>query len=145
MTDSASLPAAAQTIAAALTTAWNTADGKAFAAQFTADADFVNIFAMHGVGRDAIAQAHQAIFDTIYKGSSNLFTVKAVRALNDDIAIAHIGARLQVPSGPLAGELSALATAVIVRDGDAWRIVAFHNTREQAPPGPIEGLAASHD
>lgn len=145
MTDSETIRAAAETIAAALTTAWNTADAKAFAAQFTADADFVNIFAMHGVGRDAIAQGHQTIFDTIYKGSTNRFTVKAVRRLNDDIAIAHISARLQVPSGPLAGELAALATAVLVRDGDAWRIVAFHNTREQAPPGPpAEGLAARH-
>ncbi|MEA2787030.1 MAG: hypothetical protein QOF71_3134 [Candidatus Eremiobacteraeota bacterium] len=135
MTDSASLRAAAETITAALTTAWNTADGKAFAAQFTADADFVNIFAMHGVGRAAIAQAHQTIFDTIYKGSTNLFTVKAIRQLNDDVAIAHISARLKIPSGPMAGELAALATAVLVREGDAWRIVAFHNTREQAPPG----------
>jgi hypothetical protein len=40
--------------------------------------------------------------------------------------------------------LDALATAVLVREGDAWRIVAFHNTREQPPPGPIEGLAARH-
>jgi uncharacterized protein (TIGR02246 family) len=144
MTDSASLRASAENIAGALTTAWNNADGKAFAAEFTADADFVNIFAMHGVGQEAIAQAHQTIFDTIYKGSTNRFTVKALRRLSDDIAIAHISAHLQVPSGPLAGELAALATAVMVRDGDAWRIAAFHNTREQAPPGPIEGLGARH-
>ncbi|MEA2785881.1 MAG: hypothetical protein QOF71_1985 [Candidatus Eremiobacteraeota bacterium] len=136
MTDSASARGAAETIAAALTTAWNTADAKAFAAQFTADADFVNIFAMHGVGREAIAHGHQTIFDAIYKGSTNRFTVKAVRRLSDDIAVAHISASLHVPSGPLAGDLAALATAVLVREGDAWRIVAFHNTREQAPPEP---------
>ena len=141
MTDSTAARAAADKIAAALTTAWNAADGKAFAAEFTADADFVNIFAMHGVGQDAIARAHQTIFDTIYKGSTSLFTVKAVRPIGGDAAVAHIGARLQVPSGPMAGELAALATAVLVREGDDWRIVAFQNTREQAPPGPIAGVA----
>ena len=135
MADSDSLGAAAENIAAALTTAWNDADGRAFAAQFTAGADFVNIYAMHGVGREAIAHGHQAIFDTIYKGSTNRFTVKAVRRLNDDIAVAHISARLQVPSGPMAGDLVALATAVLVREGETWRITAFQNTREQAPPG----------
>ncbi|HEY0383421.1 MAG TPA: SgcJ/EcaC family oxidoreductase, partial [Candidatus Elarobacter sp.] len=83
MTDSATIRAAAEGIAAALTTAWNAADATAFSAQFTADADFVNIYAMHGVGRDAIAQGHRAIFDTIYKGSVNLFTVDKVRPLND--------------------------------------------------------------
>ncbi|MDP9024507.1 MAG: SgcJ/EcaC family oxidoreductase [Candidatus Eremiobacteraeota bacterium] len=139
MTDSTNVRAGADAIAAALTAAWNAADGAAFAREFTGDADFVNIFAMHFVGREAVAKAHEMIFDTIYRGSHNSFTVEKVRPLGDDAAVALIRANLQVPSGPMAGNLVALATAVIVRDGDAWRIVTFHNTREQAPP-PIKGL-----
>jgi uncharacterized protein (TIGR02246 family) len=128
--------AAVEAIADELTAAWNAADGAAFARPFTADADFVNIYAMHGVGRDAIAAAHQAIFDTVYRGSRNTFTVEKIRRLGDDTMLVHIKAELHVPQGPMSGDLRALASAVLVRDGAGWSITAFHNTREQAPPGP---------
>jgi len=134
MAEALSDRAAADAVAAALTTAWNAADGAAFAREFTDDADFVNIFAMHGVGREAIAEAHQMIFDTIYRGSRNAFSVEAVRSLRDDVALAHIRALLEIPEGPMQGELRALATAVMVREGEAWKIAAFHNTKEGQLP-----------
>ena len=137
MTDQTKDRTAAEAIAAALTAAWNSADGEAFAGQFAADADFVNIFGMHVVGRDEIEKLHQQIFDTIYLGSHNEFTVDEVRALCDHTAVAHVRANLEVPSGPLAGKVVTLATAVITRQGHTWQIAAFQNTREQPPPGPI--------
>jgi uncharacterized protein (TIGR02246 family) len=137
MTESTKIQAGAETIAAALTAAWNAGDGPAFAREFTADADFVNIFAMHVVGRQQIANIHQTIFDAIYKGSRNAFTVEQVRALGDQVAVAHVRANLHVPAGPMAGEVITLATAVLVRDGEGWQIDAFQNTRVQARPGPV--------
>jgi uncharacterized protein (TIGR02246 family) len=131
MTDASHRVAAA--IAAALTDAWNAYDGAAFARAFTEDADFVNIFGMHGVGRDAIARNHQMIFDGVYRGSVNRFTVAKVRAL-DNVILAHLEAELTIPDGPMSGVLRARALAALVRDGDAWKIVSFQNTREQAPP-----------
>jgi uncharacterized protein (TIGR02246 family) len=128
--------AAIDEVAASLTAAWNAADGAAFARAFTDDADFVNIYATHGVGRDDIAKNHQMIFDGVYRGSRNTFTVTKVRQLGDGVALAHIAADLHIPQGPMTGELRALATAVLVREGSSWSIAAFHNTREQAPPGP---------
>jgi uncharacterized protein (TIGR02246 family) len=125
---------AATAIAAALADAWNAADGAAFAREFTDDADFVNIFAFHGVGREAIAKQHDMIFTTIYRGSHSTFTVKKVRSLGDDAGVALIVSELDVPQGPMAGKLRALATTVLVRDGDRWKIASFHNTREQALP-----------
>ncbi len=139
MTDPAKARAAAEKIAAALTAAWNAADGEAFAAEFAGDADFVNIFAMHVEGREEIARVHQMIFDTIYKGSVNAFTVEEVRSLGEHAAVAHIRANLHVPAGPMAGDLKALATAVMQHDGYDWKIVAFQNTRETPPPD-IPGL-----
>ena len=138
MTDPTKIRAAAETIAAALATAWNAASGEDFAAQFAGDADFVNIFGMHVVGRDEIEKLHQTIFDTIYNGSHNAFTVEEVRPLGDHAGIVHVRAHLHVPSGSLAGDIITLATTVIVRDGHDWRISAFQNTRVQPPPGPIE-------
>jgi uncharacterized protein (TIGR02246 family) len=53
-----------------LESAWNSADGAAYAAPFTPDADFVNIRGELHSGADAIGAGHQGIFDSIYKGST---------------------------------------------------------------------------
>ena len=50
--------------------AWNEADGQAFGEPFAPDADFVDIRGEHHRGQQAIAAGHQAIFDSIYEGSS---------------------------------------------------------------------------
>jgi uncharacterized protein (TIGR02246 family) len=123
-------------VATSLTDAWNAGDAEAFARCFTTDADFVNIFALHVVGREAVAKQHQFIFDSIYRGSRNSFSILEARALADAVVLAHIAADLRVPDGPLAGEIKTLASAVFVRDDVGWLIASFHNTREQQPSGP---------
>jgi uncharacterized protein (TIGR02246 family) len=120
-------------IAKSLTDAWNAGDAAAFARCFTTDADFVNIFALHVVGREAVAAQHRFIFDSIYRGSRNVFSIVGARALADAVVLAHIAADLRVPDGPLAGEIKTLASAVLVRDDAGWLIASFHNTREQQP------------
>ncbi len=122
--------------AESLTDAWNAGDGAGFARCFTTDAHFVSIFASHIVGREAVAKQHQFIFDSIYRGSRNAFSILEARALADTVVLAHIAADLRVPDGPLAGEIKALASAVFVRDDADWLIASFHNTRKQEPPGP---------
>ena len=57
------------TIVKELEASWNAADGARFGLPFTEDADFVTIRGEHVRTREAIAAGHQAIFDTIYKGS----------------------------------------------------------------------------
>jgi uncharacterized protein (TIGR02246 family) len=129
-------------VAATLTDAWNAHDAKTFASAFTADADFVNIYAMHVVGRADIARLHQMIFDTVYRGSSGRFAVEKMRSVGEDVLVAHIKAELNVPQGPSAGTVPTLATAVLVRDDGNWKIASFQNTREQAPP-PLDPPASS--
>ena len=118
----------AETIVKHLEDAWNAADGPAFAEPFASDADFVNVRGELHSGRDAIAAGHQQIFDTIYAGSTLRYSVGSARELDDGVILAHIPATLNVPSGPLAGEINALASIVLVRDGGEHRIAAFHNT-----------------
>ncbi len=98
--------------------AWNGADGRAFGEPFAFDADFVDIRGEHHRGREAIAAGHQAIFDSIYKGSSTDFELTGARELSDDAILAHATAVLRTPSGPLAGEHSAVQTLVLVRGGN---------------------------
>ena len=108
--------------------AWNDGDGEAFARPFAEDADFVNIRGEHHRTRAAIARGHQAIFNTIYKGSRVRLEVAAVRPLGAGVLLAHITSTLDAPAGPLAGEHQALFSIVLVQDGNDWRIAAFHNT-----------------
>jgi uncharacterized protein (TIGR02246 family) len=108
--------------------AWNEAGGRAFGEPFTADADFVDIRGEYHRGQEAIAAGHQAIFDSIYKGSSANYKLIQARELSDDVILAHATALLKVPSGPLAGEHNAVQSLVLVREGDEWKIAGFHNT-----------------
>jgi uncharacterized protein (TIGR02246 family) len=118
----------ADTIVKTLEDAWNAADGAAFAAPFAPDADFVNVRGELHTGQEAIAAGHQGIFDTIYAGSTVRYNVRQARELTDGVVLAHVDAVLMVPAGPLAGEINALASIVLVGNGDEQRVAAFHNT-----------------
>ena len=118
----------AQELAQRLEDAWNAGDGTPFAAAFSADADFVAVRGDLRHGRDEIAAGHQQILDTIYRGSTVRYEVLQARPLADGVIVAHVGATLIAPSGPLAGENHATITLVLVeRDGE-HEIAAFHNT-----------------
>jgi uncharacterized protein (TIGR02246 family) len=115
-------------IAHRLEAAWNAADGAAFAAPFTPDADFVNIRGDLHSGREAIGAGHQAIFDSIYAGSTLEYAALQARELDDGVILGHVRGMLNAPTGPLAGESQALATLVLVPEGEEHRVAAFHNT-----------------
>jgi uncharacterized protein (TIGR02246 family) len=117
----------AETLIKRLQDAWNAADGAAFGAPFAPDADFVTIRGELHSG-EAIAAGHQQIFDTIYAGSTVQYTVLEARELDDRVILAHVRGHLSVPAGPMAGEAEAVASVILVRDGDDHQIAAFHNT-----------------
>ncbi len=131
MTDPADV---AHDLAAALTAAWNAGDAEAFAARFAPDAEFINIFGMLIVGREAVAAQHARIFATIYKGTTVDFQAVTARSLAPEVIHAVISGRLEVREGPMAGVIPTLINAVLVRDGQGWSVAAFHNTRVAPPP-----------
>ena len=108
--------------------AWNAADGEAFGVPFAENADFVNVRGELHTGRRAIAAGHQGIFDTIYAGSTVRYQVLQSRELGDGSILAHVDARLSVPGGPLAGDHQALASMLLIENGDGHAIASFHNT-----------------
>ncbi len=107
---------------------WNANDGKAFAAPFNADADYVVVNGMYISGRDAIEKGHIGIFTTIYKGSRNIATIKSVRFLRKDVAVAHIEWNLEFNAGGKTQKGHALNTMVMTKDKGKWGIAAFQNT-----------------
>jgi uncharacterized protein (TIGR02246 family) len=107
---------------------WNAHDGKAFAAPFAADADYVVVNGMHVKGRDAIDKGHAEIFATVYKDSRNTATVKSVRFVRKDVAVVHVEWNLEFRIGGEAKKGHALSTMIMTKDGGKWSIAAFQNT-----------------
>jgi uncharacterized protein (TIGR02246 family) len=122
-----STEAIATTILEQLEQAWNAGDGAAFGVPFTDESDFVNVRGEHHRGADNIAHGHQAIFDSIYAGSTVRFRLDMARPVAGTI-LAVATSTLDAPSGPLQGIHNARFTMVIAEQGDDWRVAAFHNT-----------------
>ena len=114
---------------ATLQTAWNSADGERFGAEFAEVTDFVTIRGEHFHGGPSlIAEGHQMIFDTIYLGSTNTIHVDRVREVAPGCLLAHATSTLDAPTGPLTGRHhSKMSTVLVERDG-TWKATAFHNT-----------------
>lgn len=118
--------------------AWNAADAARFAAEFSDDADLINIFGAHFSGRAEIEKRIRSIFDTIYKGSTHRSRrLEAARYLGPDTILAVSSNEIAVPAGPLAPVSRNRQTFILIRSGDAWRIRHWHNTairdQEQKP------------
>lgn len=108
----------------ALARAWNAGDGRGWASNFAADADFVDVVGRVQRGRDVIASEHQKIFDTIYRDSHLEIQLADSRRLGDDTVLVHTTSTLRVPAGPRAGTVHAIQTKIF----QSGVIVAFHNT-----------------
>jgi len=119
---------------AGLEQAWNAGDGAAYAAAFAPDCDFTDIRGARHHGAGAVAGGHQAIFDSIYRGSTVQYEVTSARRLADGVLLVQADAALEVPAGPLGGSSRAASTAVLVEDGGQWRAVLMHNTLVAPPP-----------
>jgi uncharacterized protein (TIGR02246 family) len=119
-----------ESILGRLARAWNAADGSAWGAEFTDDADFVNVFGAQMRGRGEIEQRHQYLFDALFKGSTVVdFPVADARLLAPNVILAHSTAVVRIPAGPMAGEHSSRQTVVLLQEESrTWRIAAVHNT-----------------
>ena len=51
----------------------------------------------------------------------------ASRTVAPGVVVAHVKGALNVSTGALAGEHNAIATLVLVKNQNDWRIAAFHN------------------
>lgn len=121
--------AALESIVAGMERAWNAADGQGFAAAFAMDADQVNIFGDVLNGRPDIAERHDRIFNTIFRGSSNALRLVEARYVNENVVLARMSSTVVVPQGPLAGELRTLASLLFHRTESGWELLTLHNTR----------------
>jgi uncharacterized protein (TIGR02246 family) len=111
--------------------AWNRADGAAFGAAFSPDADFVDIRGGHHRGDAAVGHGHQALFDSIYAGSTIRYQLEAARVVAPGCVVAIASATLTAPNGPLRGVNRSRLTAAITEQDGRWSLTAMHNSLVQ--------------
>jgi uncharacterized protein (TIGR02246 family) len=130
-----------EAVLAALQDSWNRHDMVTFAAQFTQDADFVNVLGMHLGGRPAIEAQHIAIHKTVFRNSQLRTLGQSVRLLGPQVAVAHLDWEMTGHESPavegwkLPAVRKGVLTAVLVAESDNWRITALHNTDTVPVPG----------
>ncbi len=108
--------------------AWNRDDGAAFGHEFAPDADFVDIRGGHHWGAAAIGRGHQALFDSVYTGSTISYQLEAARVVAPGCVIAVARATLNATSGPNQGVNRSRLTLAITEQHRRWPLTAFHNT-----------------
>ncbi|HLH57191.1 MAG TPA: SgcJ/EcaC family oxidoreductase [Verrucomicrobiae bacterium] len=140
-------------VIAQLERAWNAGDSAGFAAPFAEDADFVDVLGRYHRGRAAIEAGHRHIFDTIYRGSRNRYTIEATRFVGPDVALvfvhatllSHLGQDVDDPGRDRRprsnmSEGQARPTFILGRKQGEWQIVAFQNTKVAGGPPVGEPL-----
>ena len=108
---------------------WNQGDGEAYATSFTEDADYILWNGTYLKGRQAIAAAHQQLFETRLQGSRLEGLIQHIRFLRADIALVHLQSSPQIPGQQVpAPEQYAIQTLVGIRQANGWRFTSFQNT-----------------
>ena len=132
-------------VLAQLMECWNRADGAAYGALFTDDADYIDVTGTHTQGGAAIGRAHQVLFDSFLKGSILEFSSAdaAVDLIAPDVALViNRGATRPAGQTTVPADRQSINTSTLVKRGGVWRIRAFQNNRVQAfPGGPVAGGA----
>ncbi|MBX5463602.1 MAG: SgcJ/EcaC family oxidoreductase [Steroidobacteraceae bacterium] len=119
---------------ASLQEAWAVGDADAFARRFTEDGTFTNVLGMFFQGRAAFRERHDAVFRTVFKGSTLKLRIAVLRFIRPDVVIADTDAELRnpaaLPEGLSAspdGTVYARLLMVLVKERDEWWISAYHN------------------
>ena len=112
--------------------AWDRADARAIAAQFAPDGDFINPTGFYARGPAAVEAFYRAAFAQGSAGSVGRFELRGVQPLARDVIVVDgvwsiEGAR--DPDGRVRPPERGLATGVLVRGADGWRVALL---REQA-------------
>jgi|SRR5579862_2555335 len=115
---------AIRALMARLYDAWACGDGDAYAACFTADADYITFNGMHLHGRDENARVHRALFRKVLRGSRLSAEIESIDVLEGGaVALVHTAK---------IGRKESRQTFVLVRLLDGWLIRAFQNTHVQS-------------
>ncbi len=126
---------------ASLDDAWARGDAGAYASRFANDGTFTNVLGMFFRGRDEFRERHDAVFKTVFKGSTLALRIAALRFVKPDVAIADLDAEVR-SFAALGGGYTAMPDGtvrtrllmVLVKEHGDWWISAYHNVAVAPPP-----------
>jgi uncharacterized protein (TIGR02246 family) len=110
--------------------AWEQGDGEAFGALFSNDAQYVTAPGERLHGRERIAQSHQHMFHTFFKGTrlGRDYPLR-FRSLDPKVVLVELSGSVLFPGEKETGvPPNGLMTLVIKKEVGGWRIVSFQNT-----------------
>lgn len=112
---------------------WNKKTGALFASSFAAEHDYVVVNGMFlpKMTREANAQAHQQLFDGVYKEVDLQLRTSKIRFLNREIAVVHIQGYSHPKGKPEEKRQEMIMTNVMQKREGKWEIVVFHNSPVQ--------------
>ena len=122
------------------TEAFNKHDAKAFARFYTEDAKLVTVRGERFEGSAEIEKGLAAIFATRAKTATLKALSLSIKFIRPDVAIAHVTNEMSGvvnAEGKEAPPHLELSIRVYVKNGDTWRVAAFHNTIISAPQEPM--------
>jgi uncharacterized protein (TIGR02246 family) len=126
-------------IVAAMVGAWNSHDAHAFAAIFSPDADFTNVFGMVAQGRAEIEGFHRPIFETMFKESRLTALQTRTRPIRPDVAAADVHWEMSGARDPSGGQWPSrrgLMNLLLTCEEGLWSIAVMHNMEL-----PMDGTA----
>ncbi len=122
---------AIEQLVAQMATAWNAGDAGAFAGHFQADGTFTNVNGTTFKGKEAFEQRHRDIFAGPLKGSRTAMTIRELRLLRADVAVANVDCLTTMDGRP---PIESRLLLVLTNESGQWGIASFHNTAVQAAP-----------
>jgi uncharacterized protein (TIGR02246 family) len=114
----------------AMQDAWARGDGAGYATACTDDARYVTASGLRIIGRPAIAESHQRIFDSALRGTHlDIDQPVELRPVASNVVLVHASGAVLFPDRTEAPpRATAMLTMVAVNDGNAWRFASFTNT-----------------
>lgn len=125
------LPQAPGAFARAFQRAWQARSGRAIAALFAEDGDFVNVTGLWWQGRDRIGPPHDYALSSFFAQTDLRIGRHSLRMLGEDHAIVRFRATLTgqtAPDGTPADPRRTILTFVLQRTPAGWQALSGQNT-----------------
>jgi uncharacterized protein (TIGR02246 family) len=113
--------------------AWDAGDADAFVADYTEDATAI-MPGTYRASREEVRQYMANGFASFLKGSTAIDTVKSIRFLGENAAVAVSEAGVRFPGETeVPAERVVNATWVLEKRDGSWLVAAYHNSPAAAP------------
>ncbi|MGH9689717.1 MAG: SgcJ/EcaC family oxidoreductase [Candidatus Acidiferrales bacterium] len=111
--------------------AFNKHDAHALAANFTEDADFINVLGVTTQGRKGVDEHYTTLFSDRFKDAHRTFSLKSVRFITPDVAAVTMEYELSGTKGPGGAEAppaKGLYDWTLVKQNGRWLIATLHES-----------------